>query len=330
MPGARLTLNDPAASAAPVPPAHTSACALPSATARAACTIEASRVVRAAPTGSGLLAIDTGASTTSTPAGTSPSSCAGPNRITRTPPLAAIAAPAATSDGPMSAPLQSTATTGACGSSAGTGEELLAGDTSPGDTSPLLLLVLVLVGVRPGGHDLAAGIGAAHRAHAVRPARAVALRTRVDRGRADLVLGAALGGTAVGLLFLGDCHREQKATSPIDHYSSFSSESFAQRGSGALSWWWPGGASFRSTAHTGQSPAQSSRQSTFTGAARANASRAHAARSSVSSCMYGLCSSSPSPGRSTSLLSTSTTGAACVRQRMHGPSSAAWKRSRSA
>src|SRR5271169_2267479 len=220
MPRARLTLNDPAARAAPVPPAHTSACALPSATARAACTIEASLVVRAALTGSGLLAIDTGASTTSTPAGTSPSSCAGPNRITRTPPLAAIAAPAATSDGPMSAPLQSTATTGACGSSAGTGEELLAGDTSP-----LLLLVLVLVGVRPGGHDLAAGIGAAHRAHAVRPARAVALRTRVDRGRADLVLGAALGGTAVGLLFLGDCHREQKATSPIDHYSSFSSES---------------------------------------------------------------------------------------------------------
>ena len=47
-----------------MPPAHTSACALPSATARAACTIEASGVARAALTGSALFAIETGASTT--------------------------------------------------------------------------------------------------------------------------------------------------------------------------------------------------------------------------------------------------------------------------
>ncbi len=69
MPRARFTLNSPAASAAPVPPAHTSACALPSATARAACTIEASGVLRTALTGSALFAIETGASTTSTPRG---------------------------------------------------------------------------------------------------------------------------------------------------------------------------------------------------------------------------------------------------------------------
>ena len=67
MPGARLMLKSPAASAAPVPPAHTSACARPSATARAACTIEASGVARAARAGSALLAIETGASITSTP-----------------------------------------------------------------------------------------------------------------------------------------------------------------------------------------------------------------------------------------------------------------------
>ena len=44
MPRARFTLNSPAASAAPVPPAHTSAWARPCETARAACTIDASGV----------------------------------------------------------------------------------------------------------------------------------------------------------------------------------------------------------------------------------------------------------------------------------------------
>ncbi len=60
-------LNVPAASAAPVEPAHTSACALPSATARVACTIEACGVERTAATGSAAFAIDTGASTTAHP-----------------------------------------------------------------------------------------------------------------------------------------------------------------------------------------------------------------------------------------------------------------------
>ena len=65
-------LNRPAASAAPVEPPATSACARSSATARAAWTIEASGVERTALTGSGALAIETGASTTSTPSATSP------------------------------------------------------------------------------------------------------------------------------------------------------------------------------------------------------------------------------------------------------------------
>src|SRR5271154_3036115 len=129
MPRARLMLNVPAASAAPVPPAHTSACARPAASALAACTIEASGVERAALTGSGALAIDTGASTTSTPVGSAPSSAAGPNRITCAPCSLAIAAPAATSAGPRSAPLQSTATTHACDSFGGSGDEE---DAAPG------------------------------------------------------------------------------------------------------------------------------------------------------------------------------------------------------
>ena len=69
---ARLMLNRPAASAAPVEPPDTSASARPSATARAACTIEASGVERTARAGSGALAIETGASTTVTPSGRPP------------------------------------------------------------------------------------------------------------------------------------------------------------------------------------------------------------------------------------------------------------------
>src|SRR5207248_779521 len=71
-------LNTPAATAAPVAPPHTRASASPAPTARAARTIDASGVERTAATGSGALAIETGASTTRTPSGTSPSSAAGP------------------------------------------------------------------------------------------------------------------------------------------------------------------------------------------------------------------------------------------------------------
>jgi hypothetical protein len=103
-------LNSPAASADPVEPPDTSACARPSATALAAWTIEASGVERTANAGSAALAIDTGASTTSTPSATGPISPWGPNRITCVPAAAAVAAPAATSAGPRSAPPASTAT----------------------------------------------------------------------------------------------------------------------------------------------------------------------------------------------------------------------------
>src|SRR5579872_3420057 len=225
MPGARLTLKIPAASAAPVPPAQTSACALPVATARAACTIEAEGVLRAAITGSAAFAIETGASTSSTPAGSSPSCAAGPNSSTRAPCSAASAAPAATSPGPRSAPLQSTATTARAPRSCS------APVTS---AAPLLVLgLVVLVGVRGLLDDLAACVGAAHRAHAVRPARAVALRARVHGRRGEPVLRATLGGAAVRLLFLGYGHRAPKPTSSARAYSRRSSRNFDQRGSGA-------------------------------------------------------------------------------------------------
>src|SRR6185312_15569029 len=272
-------------------------------------------------------AIDCGASTISTPSGASPSSPAGPNRITRAPRAAASAAPAATSAGPRSAPLQSTATTA---SPSAPGSCVLAGSGVVATAELLVVLVLVVVRSAGGRHDLAAGVVPTDRADAVRPARTVALRACVYRRRADLVLCASLGGAAVRLLFLGDGHALQKATSRAARpYSSLSSRSFAQRGSGAASWSWPS-TPLRSAAQIGHSPAQSSRQSTLTGAASAKASRAHAARSSVSSCTYGLSSSSPSPGRSTSRASTSTIGAADFRQRMHGPLSAPEKRRRSA
>src|SRR4029077_1080114 len=107
---------------------------------------------RAALAGSALLAIDTGASTISImPSRARPSTCrnssAGPNRIVRAPSSPASAAPAATSAGPRSAPLQSTAiTTSASGApdlpvrpSNAPGEPELSG-LAPG--SPLIKLQL--------------------------------------------------------------------------------------------------------------------------------------------------------------------------------------------
>src|SRR5438270_66234 len=188
MPRRRRRLNSPAASADPVEPPETSACARPSATARAAWTIEASGVERAASAGSAALAIDTGASTTSTPSGTAPISAAGPKRSTRVPRSAAIAAPAATSAAPRSAPLASTATV-------------------TGSVIPAAPLVVVLVLVLVGRDDLAPGVGAAVRAHPVGTARVVAVRALVHRGRADLVLRAPLAGARTRLLLLWDGHR---------------------------------------------------------------------------------------------------------------------------
>src|SRR6185437_6142435 len=94
------------------PPAQTNACARPSATAFVARTIEASRVVRAAATGSAVLAIEIGASTTSTPGAGAPRSSAGPNRSPPRARPAGVGASGRTPAGPQSAPLQSTATTG--------------------------------------------------------------------------------------------------------------------------------------------------------------------------------------------------------------------------
>src|SRR3954447_14405101 len=179
-PRARLNVNSDAASAAPVEPPLTSASASPSATARTARTIEESGLPRTARAGSGSLAIETGASTTSTP-GTSPSSAAGPYRITRIPPAAARAAPRATSTGPLSAPLTSTATV----------------------TGSVVVIVIVVVHV----HDLAPGVEPAMRADPVRTARPVALRAAVHRRSSDLVLCPALRGARVRLLLLGNGHR---------------------------------------------------------------------------------------------------------------------------
>ncbi len=180
-PRTRLKPNSAAARAAPVEPPLTSASASPSVTAATARTIDASGVRRTARAGSASLAIDTGASTTETCAGTGPISAAGPNRITRT--FSACAAPRATSAGPRSAPLTSTATV----------------------TGVLLVLVIVIVSVVH-VHDLATAIEPAMRAHAVRAARPAALRAVVDRGSSDLVLRPALRGARVRLLLLRDCH----------------------------------------------------------------------------------------------------------------------------
>ena len=251
MPRARLMLNEPAASAAPVPPAHTSACALPSATARAACTIEASGVVRAALTGSGLLAIETGASTISTPPCSSPSCAAGPNRITRAPCAAAIAAPAATSAGPRSAPLQSTATTGGCELSAGTGEDGCPRTPRPRYSSSCSCSWLCPAAPRPRGPrrsrtpDTPGGACADCGTAGTRSARA-------GRSCAARVAWRCGCGTAFswGLPSRAEGYQPagERALLP-----SFSSRSFAQRGSsgGALSWLGgPGGraASFESRA----------------------------------------------------------------------------------
>ena len=184
-------LKRAAASAGPVEPPLTNASASPAATARVARTIEASGFARLARTGSGALAMETGASTTSIPSATSPNCSAGPKSTTRIPCCAASAAPAATSAGPRSAPLASTATV------MGMPCRL---PRAPGG----LVLVVVIVVVHV--HDLAPAVGAARRADAMRKARAVARRARVVGRRRDLVLGAALGRARVRLLLLGDGH----------------------------------------------------------------------------------------------------------------------------
>ena len=198
-------LNSPAASAAPVPPAHTSACARPSATALAACTIEASGVGSHRARRVGALG-DRHRRVHHLHAAVR---CRSPSwrrrartAVTRAPLRGRHRRAGRTSAGPRSAPLQSTATTGCVSGSErrrarSTRRELRRRRARGRGRG------------RSGRDDLAAGVGAADRADAVRAARAVALRARVHGGRADLVLRAALGGAAVRLLFLGDGHRAE-------------------------------------------------------------------------------------------------------------------------
>jgi hypothetical protein len=78
----------------------------------------------------------------------------------------------------------------------------------------VVVLVIVVVSVRGRRDDLAARVEATHGTDPVWTARAVALRTRVHRGRADLVLRTALGRATVRLLFLGDRHSRGEGYQP--------------------------------------------------------------------------------------------------------------------
>src|SRR5256714_76605 len=172
-PRMRLRWKSPAARAAPVGHEVTKPPARPSATARATWTIEASGFARTARAASSSFVIATGASTTfSYPS----SSAAGPKIVTGTPERRP---PSATLRGPRSAPFASSAIT----------------------------VRRLLGGFRCHRcHDLAAAVGAAYGADAVRQPRRVALRTCAQPRRLDRVLRAPLAGPRVGLLLLGDRH----------------------------------------------------------------------------------------------------------------------------
>ena len=200
IPGARLTLNSPAANAAPVPPAQTSACARPSPRARAACTIEACGVDRTARAGSGLLATDTGR-VDQLDAVWHAADLSGwaEQQHARSLAAAASAAPAATSAGPRSAPLASTATTGAH-----------RGPTHPPSARRPLTPHRCDRRGRDRGRDRALR---GRRPRDLRRFRtpgkpgaacaAVTTRTRIDRGRLDLVVGAPSAVRLCDCFFLG-------------------------------------------------------------------------------------------------------------------------------
>src|SRR3954462_6770380 len=101
-----------------------------------------------------------------------------------------MAAPAATSAGPRSTPPASTATVTVMASS----------------------VAVVVTRVRV--DDRPAAVRAAVGADAVRCARCVTLRARVERRRADLVRRAALGRARVGLSLLGDGHEARQGSAP--------------------------------------------------------------------------------------------------------------------
>ena len=200
MPRARLMLNVPAASAAPVPPAQTSACARPSATARAACTIDAcGRRARRARPGPRPWRSRPARRSTSTPARQLAQLPAGPNRSTRAPwlrprsPRRPRPRPVpgrrrcSRRPPPVVAPPAAQRTRRA----------------RPLASRPLGVVVLVIVIVRARRHDLTARVGAAHRAHPVRAARAVALRARVTAGAPILCCARRLAVRLCDCFFLG-------------------------------------------------------------------------------------------------------------------------------
>ena len=229
-----------------------------------------------------------GASMTSTPAGGSPSSLAGPNSSTRAPSPAASAAPAATSAGPRSAPLQSTAITGrtcSCRHRWPGGREPLASlpaSRGRGRARDRARLASRSRGPRmcrtpgiPGA--VCAGCGTAD-TRSARACRSCAVRDAWPCGCAT----AFSWGRPSSRRRLPGCGPGSRLTTDAASRAC-SSRSLAQRGSGVDSWWCSGPASLRSAAHTGHRPAQSSRHRIFAGIASAKASRAQPPRSSVSS-----------------------------------------------
>ena len=176
-PGARRMCSCPATSAAPVEPLQTSACARPSATARAACTIDASGVAAHGAHRVGVLR----------------------DRERGVDDLDAVAGPAEVRRGAE----QQHAHALRGGEARGGGNLSRSEIGAVGvDRDDRHLSVVVIVVVLARSDDLATRVRAAHRAHAMRPAGALAARARVDRGRSHLVLRAALGGAAVRLLLL--------------------------------------------------------------------------------------------------------------------------------
>src|SRR5439155_8600132 len=146
-------------------------------TSRAASTTEAPGPERTAATGSSAFVISSVAGISSMPATPSRSarSAGSPKTRTRIPSVAAARAPATTTSGPRSAPRPSRATV--------TAKDLLLRAVRRLGRGRLADLVL---------DHLAAGIGPANRADAMRQARAVASGALVEPRGAHLVRGAAL------------------------------------------------------------------------------------------------------------------------------------------
>ena len=284
-PGARLMLNIPAASAAPVPPAHTSALRAPSATARAACTIEASGSCAPPSTGSAALAIETGASTTSTPAGSSPSSLARPEQqharalLRRPAPRRRRPRPARGRRRCSRPRRPASPAASSCGRPPSAEGPI--GRPRRSGVSVVVVIVLVVVpGLRD---DLAARVGAAHRAHPVRPAGAVALRAGVDRRARRSCAGRAAWRCGCATAFSWVRPSARKATSAARRATRAAARAASPSAGRARSRGVLGSGLVEvGRAHRAQ-PAQSSRQSTLAGIASANASCAQAPRSSVSS-----------------------------------------------